>query len=201
MIGHKPRLLDLFCGAGGAAEGYSRAGFRVVGVDHRKQPRYPFRVIQEDAFDYVKSGMDTGEFDVIHASPPCQAYSAGTGDRSLYPRLIEETRSALEGTGLPWVIENVVGAPLYADYFLCGTALGLSIRRHRVFETNWPHPRHPEVRCAHSDNDLPYHHDNERAYADAMECGWMNTRAAREAIPPAYTALIGRDLMKYLEIV
>src|SRR5260221_481967 len=114
----RPRLLDLFCGAGGAAMGYSRAGFDVTGVDIKPQPRYPFQFVQADAMSYPLDG-----FDAIHASPPCQdhmrspgpAYeSHGTG------WMLPATRSRLMATGLPWIIENVPGASLRADLKLCG---------------------------------------------------------------------------------
>ena len=117
----KPRLLDLFCGAGGAAMGYYRAGFDVVGVDIKPQPRYQFEFHQGDALEYCAA--HGYEFDVIHASPPCQAYSV---TRSIhgneYPDLVAVTRAALQATGKPWVIENVVGAPLFSplsDFSAC----------------------------------------------------------------------------------
>ena len=114
LHGHKPRLLDLFCCEGGAAKGYSDAGFEVVGVDldGKYAKRYPYEFHQGDAIEFAKEHGH--EFDVIHASPPCQHASAGTRaqDRSKYPALIEPTREALEATGLPYVIENVKGAAL-----------------------------------------------------------------------------------------
>ena len=139
----RPRLLDLFCGAGGAAMGYHRAGFEVVGVDIAPQKRYPFRFVQADALAYVREHGH--EFDAIHASPPCQRYSAlrsRHGDRD-YPDLVAPTRDALNAAGLPWVIENVPGAPLLSPMLLCGTMFGLvtesgELWRHRLFETSWP---------------------------------------------------------------
>ncbi len=145
----RPRLLDLFCGGGGASEGYRLAGFDVVGVDHLPQRHYRGGAfVQADALDFVRAHGH--EFDAIHASPPCQAYSSL---RSLqptkeYPDLIPATREALIATGKPHVIENVPGAPLGGGdtylLMLCGTMFGLAtpdgraeIWRHRLFETNW----------------------------------------------------------------
>lgn len=152
----KPRLLDLFCGAGGAAVGYARAGFEVVGVDLKKQRRYPFEFIQADAMTYPLEG-----FDAIHASPPCQHYSiatagAGEGVREKHPALIEPIRERLVASGLPYVIENVVLAPLVDPITVCGTMFGLTsidtdgqqlfLRRHRLFESSVV-LRHGTCRC------------------------------------------------------
>ena len=141
----RPRLLDLFSGAGGAAAGYHRAGFEVVGVDIRPQPRYPFTFVQADALDYLAE--HGREYDAIHASPPCQAYSAMRTrhlDRE-YPDLVAPTRDLLRMAGAPYVIENVPGAPLLAPVLLCGTMFGLvtasgELWRHRLFELSWPAP-------------------------------------------------------------
>ena len=135
----KPRLLDLFCGAGGAAMGYHRAGFEVVGVDNRPQPNYPFEFWQRDALLVLRT-CDPFDFDAIHASPPCQAFTAyqrtcNVGD---YPDLIAPVRELLKATGLPYVIENVHGAPLLESVVLCGSQFDLDVQRHRLFETNWP---------------------------------------------------------------
>jgi DNA (cytosine-5)-methyltransferase 1 len=118
----KPRLLDLFCCAGGAGVGYSRAGFEVVGVDIDRQPHYPLQFIQADALaldsDFIAS------FDAVHASPPCQSYSdlaKRNGNGHEWPRLIEPVRELLIRSGLPYVIENVDGAPLISPIVLCGT--------------------------------------------------------------------------------
>lgn len=149
----KPRLLDLFCGAGGAARGYQMAGFHVTGVDLKPQPRYAGDAfIQGDALAYVKAHGH--EYDAIHASPPCQGYSRmrhlpWLKDR-VYPLLIPATRAALVATGRPFVIENVAGAPLENYAMLCGTMFGLKVYRHRLFETSFfllcpPHAKHREV--------------------------------------------------------
>jgi DNA (cytosine-5)-methyltransferase 1 len=158
----RPRLLDLFCGAGGAAMGYHRAGFEVVGVDIKPQPRYPFEFVQADALEFVyavatEHGYEWGPdyFDAIHASPPCQAYSVlrRANPEAEYADLIAPTRELLEQMGLPWVIENVPGSPTRHLTVLCGSMFGLGarsgdgvktavewrqLRRHRNFETSFP---------------------------------------------------------------
>jgi DNA (cytosine-5)-methyltransferase 1 len=141
----KPRLLDLFCGAGGAAMGYHRAGFEVVGVDIEPQKNYPFEFHQADAMTFPLDG-----FDAIHASPPCQGYSVmrhlpWNRDRE-YPMLIADVRRMLVASGTPFVIENVEGARRHMDGgWLCGTMFSLPFYRHRIFETNffWLQPGHP----------------------------------------------------------
>lgn len=140
--GRKPRILDLFCGAGGASMGYHRAGFEVIGVDIKPQPNYPFRFMQLDAFELSAADIRAC-YDAVHASPPCQAFTAyrrkghGVGDG--YPNLIPETRDLLVRAGLPYVIENVEQAKghLVEPVRLCGSMFGLDVRRHRLFETNW----------------------------------------------------------------
>ena len=136
MTMDKPVLLDLFCGAGGAAAGYARAGFEVVGVDHKRQKRYPFRFIQADAIAYALA--EGWRYDAIHASPPCQAHSTITPDKSKHIDLIPQTRFALQTIGVPYVIENVAGAKkaLRNSIMLCGAQFGLKVYRHRFFESN-----------------------------------------------------------------
>ena len=213
----KPRLLDLFCGAGGAAMGYHRAGFDVVGVDINPQPNYPFEFHQADAMTYPLDG-----FDVIHASPPCQAYTATnaltaarnkTRKRPLPPKLVDETRARLVEAAVPYVIENVVGAPLRHDYVLCGSMFGLRVRRHRIFEVDGaayglsPRCSHKTqgkvigVFGDHPDPPRPYRTncavnvDNAR---DAMDIDWMTWRELCLSIPPAYTEFIGKQLLAAL---
>ena len=210
------RLLDLFCGAGGAGEGYRRAGFEVVGVDIAPQPNYPFKFHQGDALDFIAE--NAGRFDAIHASPPCQRYSTATGaGRNKHPDLVDPTRRALAATGLPWVIENVPQAPLVAPVLLCGSAFGLKVRRHRHFEANWP-LRGAE--CHHSEQGRPVgvygQHPDRRQYfrpdgtqrgtkatslahgRRAMGVQWMTWPELAESIPPAYTEHIGRQLLDHL---
>jgi DNA (cytosine-5)-methyltransferase 1 len=141
MSDTRPRLLDLFCCAGGASMGYHLAGFEVAGVDIKPQKRYPFTFIQGDALAYVAAHGH--EYDAIHASPPCQAYSVLKHlSNGTHPDLVDATRDALQDTGKPYVIENVVGAPLRWPLLLCGSMFGLQtpcgaqLRRHRLFESN-----------------------------------------------------------------
>jgi DNA (cytosine-5)-methyltransferase 1 len=208
------RLLDLFCGAGGAAVGYHRAGFEVVGVDIKPQPHYPFEFHQADAMAYPLDG-----FDVIHASPPCQHYSACRTMNSCqgksYPDLIDGTRKRLIETEKPYVIENVEGAPLKNYMILCGSMFkGLRVYRHRLFECN-PVCVFPPATCSHryglqkhfagyhtlkGDNFITCVGHNFKA-ADgriAMGIDWMTRDELSQAIPPAYTEWIGRQLMEHL---
>ena len=145
----KPRLLDLFCGAGGAAMGYARAGFEVVGVDLSSQKRYPFLFIQRDALETLRNRYFISSFDAIHASPPCQAYSITKHTHKVeHPDLLGPTRELLKATGLPYVIENVVGAEMPGSVVCCGSRLcsaaddedgtRLFLKRHRQFEANFP---------------------------------------------------------------
>jgi|HubBroStandDraft_6_1064221.scaffolds.fasta_scaffold02059_15 DNA (cytosine-5)-methyltransferase 1 len=202
-MSRKPRLLDLFCGAGGAAMGYARAGFEVVGVDIKAQPRYPFEFHQADAMIFPLEG-----FDAIHASPPCQAYSAlrRLGKQGHVARyyLVEPTRLRLWGTDLPYVIENVVGAPLHAPIRLCGSSFGLNVQRHRLFETNFLLLAPP---CQHNKESIGVYGDhpqiskgmnrarNLREAQEAMGIKWMEWRELCEAIPPDYTQWIGEHLL------
>ena len=215
----RPRLLDLFSCAGGAAVGYARAGFEVVGVDITPQPRYPFEFIQADALELDPAVVAT--FDAIHASPPCQAYSdlaKRNGNGHMWPELIEPTREMLAASGLPYVIENVEGAPLRDYIVLCGTMFPeLRVLRHRLFETSFPiysppHGRHPLVHT-HARRKAHYGRTNEwddyvqvtgggnstlAAASDAMGIDWMTKREINEAIPPAYAEYIGRTLIKIM---
>ena len=145
----RPRLLDLFCKAGGAAMGYHRAGFDVVGVDIVDQPNYPFEFHRGDALEFVAA--HGAAFDAVHASPPCQAscaLTAGTNQAlaEKYPQLIPATRVALARLHVPTVIENVPGAKVRRDVTLCGEMFGLGVIRHRYFEIDrWSvtSPDHP----------------------------------------------------------
>lgn len=213
------RILDLFCGAGGSAMGFNRAGFEVVGVDMSPQPRYPFEFIQSDALDFLRDGGAEG-FDAINASPPCQRYSAlGKGSRGYqldsYPDLIAITRKLILDTGLPYVIENVPAAPLHDYITLCGEMFGLRVIRHRIFECYpfVPQPKHIPHRgkvdgWARGNRQHGYYagvygHGGGKGtvedWQDAMDIWWMETRPElSQAIPPAYTEYIGTHLMKIL---
>lgn len=215
-----PRLLDLFCGAGGAAVGYHRAGFEVVGVDIDPQPNYPFASFEADALDFLVGllagasvlGFYLHEFDAIHASPPCPAYSRAShyhGVQANHPDLVAPTRELLERAGLPYVIENVEGAPLRRDVVLCGEMFGLRLHRHRVFETGGffvMQPRHAPHRlkgALHNCHIEEGHarlvagnYANHEDAADAMGVDWpMSRRELANAIPPAYCEHIGGYLM------
>jgi hypothetical protein len=196
----KPRLLDLFCGAGGAAMGYVFAGFEVTGVDVVDQPHYPFEFWQGDALA-ILAGIEHLPFEAIHASPPCQHYAnvtAWRGDQQRHEDLVGPVRELLRLTGLPWVLENVPEAPT-EGMTLCGSQFGLKVRRHRRFETSWDaHCWLPP--CTDHRDRLAFEHKGERAYADAMKCFWMNRDEARQAIPPAYTEFIGRQLMDVISL-
>lgn len=219
------RLLDLFCGAGGAAMGYYRAGFtEIVGVDIAPQKRYPFEFVQGDALEYAeKYGR---EFDMIHASPPCQLYSVTFPlSKGGYPDLVGPTREALQATGKPYIIENVPRAPLINPIKLCGTMFPeLRIRRHRLFECS-PVIWWPPGPCWHwgatsacgrgkSKNNLtgyiPGTLENfdfitvtgcDYIAADgrkAMGIDWMTKEELSQAIPPAYTEWLGREMLKLI---
>lgn len=214
----RPRLLDLFSGAGGAAVGYHRAGFDVTGIDIVEQHNYPFTFISGDALEVLKDQRFLGTFDAIHASPPCQAYSSAAGyQRSqgkTYPDLVAPTRQGLQASGLPWVIENVPGAPIRADYRLCGCMLGLpQIRRERWFETSWqgyelrPPCHHVELaitvtgtgtpsRSAQRVRGLP--NPTIAEIRAAMGIDWMTRHELSQAIPPAYTQYIGEQMLDHL---
>lgn len=217
----KFRLLDLFCGAGGAAMGYHRAGFDVVGVDHRPQPRFPFAFVRADALEYL--AVRGREYDVIHASPPCQAYSATRhlpNARGDHQDLVGPMRDLLLATGRPWLIENVPGAPLRPpSVMLCGLSFGLRVFRHRWFESSTlllvpAHPRHGKRRigvggfvCVVGNGGgwlerrryVPADHRNKTAWSLAMGIGWMTRDELAQSIPPAYTEYLGRQLLRILE--
>jgi DNA (cytosine-5)-methyltransferase 1 len=205
----KPKLLDLFCGAGGAAMGYHRAGFEVVGVDIKPQPHYPFEFIQADAITFPLDG-----YNVIHASPPCQRYSQSTKkvNKSNHPDLIAPIRSRLQKTENLWIIENVPGAPLRGDIVLCGYMMGLRmIKRKRLFETNakifslFPSLDNAGHVITVAGNGTPtgslYIWGRQitiQECSDAMGIHWMTRKELNNAIPPAYTEWIGKQLIKKL---
>lgn len=216
----RPHLLDLYCCAGGAAMGYHRAGFDIVGVDIDPQPNYPFTFVQADALDYLAE--HGSQFDARHASPPCQAYSTITPEsaRERHAMLIEPTRDLLQEIGGPFVIENVEGARkhLRNPVRLCGSAFDLRVRRHRYFETNWPllgttctHDQQGEVVGVygqHPDRKRHWRPDGTSrgvkatSLEDASDAlggvEWMTWLEMAECIPPAYTEHIGRQLIAHL---
>ncbi len=223
LVSERPLLLDLFCGAGGSAVGYYRAGFDVVGVDIKPQPRFPFRFIQGDA---LQPPVDLSQFAAIHASPPCQAYSRlrhlpWLKDK-VYWDSIPPTLEFLESTGLPWVCENVPGSPLQGIE-LCGQSFGLPVYRHRLFASSValmcpPHEKHRVVighgrmvndrrgslnagsrAGAWGQGDVVTvtggQCTKEQAQA-ALGIDWMTKGEMTQAIPPAYTEFIGRQLIR-----
>lgn len=218
-LGRKPKVLDLFCCAGGAGLGYKNAGFDVIGIDNKPQPNYPLPFIQTDALTLDPKFI--GLFDAIHASPPCQSYSdlaKRNRNADAWPRLIEPIREILIRSGLPYIIENVEGAPLLNPVVLCGTMFkGLRVIRHRLFEANFPivvpqHGRHPKV---HTFDKRKSHYGKTNdmrdfvqvtgggnctiaAAKDAMGIHWMTKNEMNEAIPPTYTQFIGKQLLAYL---
>lgn len=207
LIGHRPRLLDLFCGAGGAAMGYHRAGFDVTGVDIRPQPRYPFEFHQADAMTFPLDGWDA-----IHASPPCQDYIRGRGALPLHGTgwMLPETRRRLAEGGMPWVIENVPGAPMRPDLILCGCMVGLpNLKRERWFETSWQafdlrppcDHREPVISVTGTGAGTSHARHGHIGFADwrrVMGIDWMTGKELAQAIPPAYTEYIGRELAEVM---
>lgn len=253
---NRPKLLDLFCCEGGASMGYSRAGFDVYGVDlfrHRgpdgklrgyRRQRYPFAAYQGDVLDvlarliageeisfadaYGIMTLGLGDFEVIAASPPCQAYSISkNAHQSSHPELVEPTRDLIVATGLPYVIENVPGAPLLNPLTLCGTEFGLRatdsdglrvwLKRHRLFESNillmggggCYHPK--DILCAGVyGNGSPsrdaakaraggYTPPSQEVRAALMGIDWMSRNGLSQAIPPAYTEFIGRQVLDHIQ--
>jgi DNA (cytosine-5)-methyltransferase 1 len=228
----KPRLLDLFCGAGGAAKGYADAGFDVVGVDINPQPHYPYAFIQGDAID-VLSRLLQGEsilasdrklyriedFDAIHASPPCQRYSRITKwtGKNDHPDLLQPTIDALKKTGKLFVVENVADAPMTNYLMLCGTMFGLKVMRHRHFICNPPilmayatcnHYSYSVNSVRGADRSkykngefmtVTGHISNPDRAKKAMGIDWMSTKELVQAIPPAYTEYIGKQLLNVLQ--
>lgn len=206
----RPRLLDLFCGAGGCSVGYQRAGFDVTGVDIEPQPRYPFEFVQADALTYPLDG-----FDAHAGSPPCQDHIRG-GSHPVHGTgwMLAATRERFQATDRPWVIENVPGSPMRADYELCGCMFGLELPdvgqlvRKRWFETSW-HGFDLRSPCHHSGAALAVTGHGAQAwvrqklgysptiaqYREIMGIDWTNRDELSQAIPPAYTEYIGTQLL------
>jgi DNA (cytosine-5)-methyltransferase 1 len=215
----RPKLLDLFCGAGGASLGYHRAGFDVVGVDIAPQPRYPFEFVQGDAIAYYQEYGH--QFDAIAASPPCQFASTisgtGKGKGRQYINLIPATRNAIVATGKPYIIENVAGARphLINPIMLCGTMFDLKVYRHRLFESNTPLSAPPHF--PHEDSSPGCNGDRTSPKGFITVCGgrgggfrleparaamgidWMTRGELAQAIPPAYTEYLGSQLLTYIQ--
>jgi DNA (cytosine-5)-methyltransferase 1 len=215
----KPKLLDLFCGAGGCSVGYHRAGFEVTGVDLCDQPHYPFRFVQTNAL----TAKFLGNYDAIHASPECQGYCWSTQHHrnkgKVYSDDIPAVRELLIRSGKPYVIENVPTAPLINPIYLEGTMFGLGVIRRRGFETNW-RMRQPRFRrrkppikrphkftgkmiqksayCSVAGNGADGWSCRVADWREAMGIDWMTRAEITQAIPPAYTEYIGRYLLGIL---
>lgn len=252
----RPKLLDLFCCAGGAATGYQRAGFDVYGVDIDPQPHYPFPFLRGDAITVLEHLLRDGQggwtlpgtacptcgkpphqcitgfqvwhrlsdFDAIHASPPCQRFSdlaKRNGNADDWPDLVGPVRELLDATGLPYIIENVEGAPLRDPVMLCGSMFPeLRVYRHRLFESNFPietpeHSKHRELTFTHDKRKRHYGQPldlatmrvqvtgggNAPVWAKRQAMGgldWMTGREVNEAIPPAYTEFLAGQVLTYL---
>lgn len=210
----RPLLYDVCCCAGGATKGYQMAGFRVIGIDKDPQPRYcGDGFIQMDALEFLDRLL-AGEYErpaAIHASPPCQRYTMAQNaakNAAAHPDLIPPVRDRLRALGLPYLIENVVGAPLENPATVCGLALDVNVKRHRLFETNWLllTPRCPSH---NQDYFVIFGHEvrNRRTGQEAgrknrlsegrkaMGIDWMTRAELSEAIPPVYTYMAGLQLM------
>jgi len=202
------KCLDLFCCQGGAGMGYKNAGFEVVGVDIEPQPNYPFEFVQADALEYLENHGH--EFDLIHASPPCQGYSHLTpkDHKDNHEKLIDKLRVLLKQIGKPYIIENVAGAKheLENPIMLCGSMFNLRCQRHRFFETSFA--LDVEMKCDHSEIPLLVTTASKASRELRQKLGmkpktvknaplaygidWMNFDGLKECIPPAYTEWIGR---------
>ena len=210
------KLLDLFCGAGGASAGYSAAGFEVHGVDLKHGKRYPYTYVRADVLDVLRDKNYIDQFDVIHASPPCQTHSITQHLRNAQGKttskldLIPQTRAALIESGKPYIIENVPGSPLINPIQLCGSSFGLKVRRHRLFESNMALVGSV---CDHKSQGRPigvYGSLNDEIpkggktaatideARNAMGISWAIWTELVEAIPPAYTKYLGGQLGRWL---
>ena len=220
------RVLDLFSCGGGASMGYHKAGFEVVGVDIKKKRDYPFTQLKYDVLELFKDKPLEWfrEFDLIHASPPCQKFSrasrgASWGEVSQVD-LIEPVRDFLKTLNVPYVIENVEGSPLHNPVKLCGSMFGLKVRRHRLFETSWVWSS--EYECRHKYQGKPigiygsmgdtvkgvcsitgktvYGGSTAKTIEEgraAMGINWLNWGDLKESIPPIYTYSVAVDFKRW----
>ena len=208
------KLLDLFCGVGGASVGYAQAGFEVHGVDLKHGKRYPFTYIRADVLDILKDQSFINQFDVIHASPPCQTHSITKHLRNAQGKstskldLIPETRAALIASGKPYIIENVPGSPLINPVQLCGSSFDLKVRLHRLFESNMPligsvcnHKKQgrPIGVYGSLNDEIPQGGKTATTIDEArnaMGMDWAIWSELVEAIPPAFTKYLGEQIRK-----
>lgn len=207
----KPKLLDLFCGEGGASAGYAMAGFEVMGVDLNSQDRYPFPFIRADALEVLADRDFMDQFTAVAASPPCQRYTRAQVLRGNdHPDLVGPVRTALDLLDIPYVIENVEGSPLRPDLMLCGTMFGLRTYRHRVFEFGQfsmgggapEHPKHTVRRAKMGRRVGPGefmtivgNFAGVELAREIMGMPWASRDGLREAIPPAYSEFIGKSML------
>jgi len=223
------KVLDLFCGGGGASMGYYQAGFEVIGIDIKKKRNYPFQLIKADVMKFLKETPQKWfeQFDLISASPPCQKYSrasngASWGEVSKVD-LIHDLRIELKRLNIPYVIENVEGSPLVNPIKLCGSMFGLKVRRHRIFETSFSIDL-GEIKCQHKKQGKPigvygsmndtvkgvcsktgktvYGGSTAKSIEEAsmaMGIDWLGWSSLKEAIPPAYTKFIGQQFRSFFE--
>jgi len=228
MIDKTPRLLDFCCKAGGTSMGYHMAGFNVVGIDIEPQPNFPFQFYVEDVMkigDKQINGIRRN-FDALAGSPPCQGFGALKAlAKQPKPEILIRVREIFEAADLPYIIENVPGAPLIDPVQVCGSALGLRVQRHRMFESNCDIEGTP---CEHlwQDRDKRYTHIPNKLYEDyrsgvvsvagrgdgshfqnqsqaeiwshAMGIDWMNMEEMGQAIPPFFTWHLGKQLIKFI---
>jgi DNA (cytosine-5)-methyltransferase 1 len=210
------KLLDLYCGVGGASAGYAAAGFEMHGVDLKHGKRYPYIYLRADVLDVLKDDNFIQQFDVIHASPPCQTHSItqhlrnAQGKTTSKVDLIPQTREALIASGKPYIIENVPGSPLINPVQLCGSSFNLRVRRHRLFESNMPIKG---TGCNHKAQGRPvgvYGSLNDQIpnggktavtiaeARQAMGIDWAIWTELVEAIPPVYTDYLGAQIVSWL---
>jgi len=210
------KLLDLYCGVGGASAGYAAAGFEVHGVDLKHGKRYPYSYLRADVLDVLQDDNFIQQFDVIHASPPCQTHSITQHLRNAQGKttskidLIPQTRAALIASGKPYIIENVPGSPLINPVQLCGSSFNLKVRRHRLFESNMPIKG---TGCNHKAQGRPigvYGSLNDQIpnggrtavniteARQAMGIDWAIWTELVEAIPPVYTDYLGAQIVSWL---
>jgi len=209
------KLLDLYCCGGGAGHGYELAGFDVTGVDIEPQPKHKGKFILSDAIEYLKAHYS--EYDAVHASPPCQAYSLSSMQfrkkGKEYIDLVSITRDELKKIGLPYIIENVPGSPLVNPIELCGSMFGMKTYRHRLFESNIP--LIAPVHFAHinksakmgrkvKENEFVQYVGHFSGVKDVQEMTglhWLGQYELAQSIPPQYTEYIGKQLLEYLKYV
>jgi DNA (cytosine-5)-methyltransferase 1 len=210
------KLLDLYCGVGGASAGYAAAGFEVHGVDLKHGKRYPYIYLRADVLDVLRDDNFIQQFDVIHASPPCQTHSItqhlrnAQGKTTSKVDLIPQTRAALIASGKPYIIENVPGSPLINPVQLCGSSFNLKVRRHRLFESNMPIKG---TGCNHKAQGRPigvYGSLNDQIpnggrtavniteARQSMGIDWAIWTELVEAIPPVYTDYLGAQIVSWL---